>query len=83
MSVVLKLVKLILLVPTINAVSERSRSTLYKVRAYLQSPMTQEPVTDCFIVTTYEKDVDKLKLVEAASQFPRKFTESAANWMLL
>ena len=45
--------------------------------------MTQEPVTDCFIVTTYEKEVDKLKLVEAASQFPRKFTESAANWMLL
>ena len=31
--------------------------------------MTQEPVTSCLIVTTYKKQVDKRKLVEAASQF--------------
>ena len=31
--------------------------------------MTQEPVTSCLIVTTYEKEVNKFKLVEAASQF--------------
>ena len=56
--------------------------------------MTQEPVSSCLIVTTYKKQVDKLKLVEAASHFsskmniafqlknryfPRKFTESAAK----
>ena len=29
--------------------------------------MTQEPVSSCLIVTTYKKQVDKLKLVEAAS----------------
>ena len=31
--------------------------------------MTQELVSSCLIVTTYKKQVDKLKLVEAASLF--------------
>ena len=39
-SEVLSLVKLILLVPTTNAVSERSRSTLCIVKTYLRSSMT-------------------------------------------
>ena len=29
--------------------------------------MTQEPLSSCLIVTTYKKQVDKRKLVEAAS----------------
>ena len=69
MSEVLRLVKLILLVPSTNVASERSRSTLCRVKTYLRSSMTQEPVSSCLIVTTYKKQVDKLKLVEAASQF--------------
>ena len=68
-SEVLKLVKLILLAPTTNVASERSRSTLCRVKTYLWSSMTQEPVSSCLIVTTYKKQVDKRKLVEAASQF--------------
>ena len=31
--------------------------------------MTQEPVSFCLIVTTYKKQVDKLTVDEAASQF--------------
>ena len=31
--------------------------------------MTQEPISSCLITTTYKKQVDKLKLFEAASQF--------------
>ena len=37
---VLELVELILLVPTTNAVSERSRSALCRVKTYLRSSMT-------------------------------------------
>ena len=33
---------------------------------------TQEPVSSCLIVTTYIKQVDELKLVEAASPFSFK-----------
>ena len=65
-SEVLKLVKLILLVPATNVASERS---LCRVKTYLWSSITQELVSFCLIVTTYKKQVDKLKLVEAASQF--------------
>ena len=31
--------------------------------------MSQEPLTSCLTITTYKKQVHKLKLVEAASQF--------------
>ena len=31
--------------------------------------MTQEPVSSCLIVTTYKKQVDKLKFAEVASKF--------------
>ena len=68
-SEVLELVELILLVLTTNVASERSCSTLCGVKTYLRSSITQEPVTSCLIVTTYKKQVDKRKLVEAASQF--------------
>ena len=69
-----KLVKLILLVPTTNAVSERSRKTLCRVKTYLRSSMTQELVSSCLVVTTYKKQVDKLKLVEVASLLFQKST---------
>ena len=39
------------------------------MRKEKQSSMTQEPVTCSLIVTTSKNQVDKLKLVEAASQF--------------
>ena len=62
---VLRLVKLILLVPTTNAVSEGMRSKLCRVKTYLGSSMIQEPITSCLIVTTYKKQVEKLKFAEA------------------
>ena len=71
-SEVLKLAKLILLVPITNVASERSPSMLCRVKTYLRSSMTQEPVSSCLIVTTYIKQVDELKLVEAASPFSFK-----------
>ena len=42
-SQVLKLVKLILLAPTTNAVTKKSRSMLRRVKTYLRSSRTQEP----------------------------------------
>ena len=70
----LKLIKLILLVPTTNAVSKRSRKTLCRVKIYLRSSMIQELVSSCLIVTTYKNQVDKLKLIEVASLFFQKST---------
>ena len=41
-------------VATTYAVSERWRSTLHRVKTYLQSSMTREPVSSCLFVTTYK-----------------------------
>ena len=68
-SVVLKLVKLITTVPTTNAVSERSCSTLRRIQTYLRSSMTQGRLSPCLILATYKEKVDKLKFVEVAKQF--------------
>ena len=46
--------------------------------------MTQGPVSSCLIGTTYKKQVDKLKLVEAASLFcfENDYRFSVKNWIL-
>ena len=63
----LKLANLILLVTITNTVSERSGSTLCRVKTYPRSSIAEEPLSSCLIATAYKKQVDKLKLVEAAS----------------
>ena len=68
-SEVLKLVKLILLVPATNAVSERSCSTLRRVKTYLRSSMTQKRLNSCLVLATYKEQVDQLNLAEVANQF--------------
>ena len=91
---VLNLVKLILTVPATNTVSERSRSALHRFKFDLRSSMTQELLSSCLIIATYNAKVNKLKLVEVANwfcfeneitspfknrYFPKKFTESACT----
>ena len=66
-SEVLKLGKLILLLPAIYAVSARSCSTLCRVKTYLQSSMTQESLNYCLVLASYKEQVDKLNLVEVAN----------------
>ena len=67
-SEVLKLVKLILTVPATNAVSERSYSTLRRFKSYLRSSMTQELLSFCLILATYNVKVDKIKLFDVVNQ---------------
>ena len=68
-SELLQLAKLILLVTITNTVTERSGSTWCRVKTYLLSFMTEELLSSCLIITTYKKQVDKLNLVVATSQF--------------
>ena len=69
MSEVLKLGKLIFVVLATNVVLKRPCSTLYRIKTYLQSSMTQEHLSSYLILATYKEQVDKLKLVEVANQF--------------
>ena len=65
----LKLVKLILLDPETNVVSERLCSRLGRFKTYLRSSMTQERLNSCLVIVTYKEQVDKPNLVEVANQF--------------
>ena len=90
----LKLSKLILLVPVTNAVSERLSSTLRRAKTYLRSSITQEHLSSCLILASYKEQEDKRNLVEVANQccfkneyhfsikntyFSMKFSKSAAK----
>ena len=68
-SEVLRLVKLILTVPSTIAASERSCSTLHIFKFYLHSSITQELLTSYLIIATCKEKVDKRKLVEVANHF--------------
>ena len=90
---VLKLDKLISIVPATNAVSEKSCSTLHKFKFYLRSSITQELLSSCLIIATCKEKVDEVKLKQQTSfvskmnitfpfknkYFSRKFTESAST----
>ena len=77
----LKLVELILLVPTTNAVSERSSSMNVVLSQNLSAIIYDS--SSCLIVTTYKKQIDKLKLVEAASLswFKNEHHFSIKDWI--
>ena len=62
-SEVLKLVKLMLIVPATNALSERSCLMLHRFKFYLQSSITSELLSSYLIIATCKKKVDKPKLV--------------------
>ena len=68
----IKFFKLILLVLATNGVSERSCSTLCRVKTYLQSLMTQERLSSGLILATDKEQEDKLNLEEVANQFSFK-----------
>ena len=55
--------------PATNAVSERSCSTLHRVKTYLRSSMTPERLNFCLVLATYKEQADKLNLVEVSNQF--------------
>ena len=61
--------KLILTVPASNATSERTSSTLHRLKFYLGSSITQELLRYCLIIATCKEKVDNLKLVEVTDQF--------------
>ena len=51
-----------------NAISERSCSTLKRIKTYPRSTMTQSRL----MLNTYNKALGELSLVEVANEFSRK-----------
>ena len=63
--------KLILVMPATNAVSERSFSAMRRVKTYLRSTMTQERLNNLMILHVHKEFTDALDLVQVANEFVR------------
>lgn len=69
LSEVCTLLKLTLVMPATNAVSERSFSALRRVKSYLRSTMTQSRLNDLLVLHIHRDLTDKLNLIDVANEF--------------
>ena len=69
LSEVVKVMKLILVMPATNASSERTFSAMRRVKSYLRSTMTQERLNHLMILHVHKELTDKLDLISVANEF--------------
>ena len=55
--------------PATNAVSERSFSTLRRIKTYLRSTMSQSKLNHLMILNIHQELTDGLNLIEVANDF--------------
>ena len=65
-------VRLILVLPAMNAVGERSFSTMRRVKAYLCSIMRQDRLNHAMVLAIYKEALDKLPITAVANEFVSK-----------
>ena len=69
LSEVVKLMKLVLVMPATNATSERSFSALKRVKTYLRSSMKQSRLNHLMILHVHKEMTDSLNLTDCANDF--------------
>ena len=69
MSEICTLVKLILIAPATNSISERSASVLRRIKTYLLSTMTQERLNHLMLLYGYKERTDGLQLGKVLQEF--------------
>ena len=68
-SEVIKLLKLILVMPTTNAISERSFSALKRPKTYLRTTMTQRRLNHLMLLHVHKDKTNNIDLKEASNDF--------------
>lgn len=64
-----ELLNLIMMLPATNAVSERSFSTLKRIKTYLRSTIGQERLNACLILNSYKELTDSLDVNNIIKEF--------------
>ena len=72
LSEVIKVVKLILLAPATNAVSERSFSSLWRLNTYLRSTMGDKRLQNLMLLHIHKELKDSTNLVDVGKKFVEK-----------
>ena len=68
-SEVVNLLRLLLVMPATNAVSERSASALRLIKTYLRSSMSQLRTNNLMVLHIHNEHLDQLNMVEVANDF--------------
>ena len=66
---VVKVVKLVLLMPATNAVSERSASAMRRIKTYLRSTMTQCRLNNVMVLHIHKHLTDNLNYIKILNEF--------------
>ena len=66
---VIKVMELILVMPSTNAVSERSFSALRRLKTYLRATMKQDRLNHLLLLYVHKEHADKLSLTTVAQNF--------------
>ena len=69
---VIKVAKLILVMPATNSTSERSLSLLKLIKTYLRSTIKQSRLNHLMILSAYKSQLDQIDLIEIAPTFAGK-----------
>lgn len=69
LSEVCTLVSLVLVMPATNAVSERSFSSLRRIKSYLRSTMTQTRLNNVMVLHVHKNRTDELCLTTIGNEF--------------
>ena len=68
-SEIIVLLKLYLVSPTTNAVSERSASSMRRIKNWLRSTMSQERLNHSMLLSIYKEKTDEISLKNVANVF--------------
>ena len=68
-SEVMTLVKLVLINPATNAISERSFSAMRRLKTYLRSTMGQKRLNAIMLLHVHKDMTDKVSVIEMANKF--------------
>ena len=68
-SKIIKILKLILVMPASNAVSERSFSAMRRLYTYTRTNMTQSRLNNTMVLHVHKEKTDALNLVDVANEF--------------
>ena len=68
---VMKLMKLVIVMPATNAVSERSFSAMRRLFTYLRTNMSSNRLNISMVLHVHKERLDKLSLVDIANDFVR------------
>ena len=68
-SEIIVIIRLLLVMPATNAVSERGFSAMRRIKSFLRSTMSQQRLNHLMILSVHKEKCDKLKLSEIANDF--------------